>query len=300
MKSTRRQFIEQATRAAGGAALLSCDRASLANPMNQPIGFETSSELMVHLNEDWQGTWNKMASFGYKVAGLVPFHGNSAKYTAKDILKSLTDAGLYANYAHFSYAAWTEGYATSLQYAHDLGVKTVVCDPASHITTVDDWKWIASRLNEIGARLQKDGLQLAYHNHEIEFEKIGDGQVPWDILMENTVPELVWAQLDVGNVYVGGGNVIEVLSKYKERTHSLHLKDFAPGKVSVPVGQGILDWKKILAIAASANILSYFTEMLEIGDYGMSMRSWHGKPLEPSMDVMEASRLSYIFLSKFK
>ncbi len=113
--------------------------------------------------------------------------------------------------------------------------------------------------------------------------------------MANTDPKLVRAQLDVGNLTFGGGNAIKTLTRYKDRTFSLHCKDFAPGKASVPVGQGILDWQKILAIAAAANIRSYVTE---VGAYGVS--SLDGVPLEQSkLDVLESFRQSFIFLNQF-
>jgi sugar phosphate isomerase/epimerase len=122
-----------------------------------------------------------------------------------------------------------------------------------------------------------------------------EGQVPWDILMANTDPKLVRAQLDVGNLTFGGGNAVETLTKYKDRTFSLHCKDFAPGKASVPVGQGILDWNKILAIATGANIKSYVTE---VGAYGVS--SLDGVPLEQSkLDVLESFRQSFVFLNAY-
>ncbi len=259
--------------------------------MNQPLGFQTF-EITAHLKEDWQGTWNKMASFGYKFADMVMFRDELAKYTAKDIRKTLADAGLYATNGHFSYTAWTEQYGPTVEWAHVMGFKTVVCSLGSRRSTVDDWKWMAEQLNVIGAKVQKDGLQLAYHNHEIEFVKV-EGKVPWDILMANTDPKLVTTQLDVGNLTFGGGNAIEVLTKYKDRTFSLHCKDFAPGKASVPVGQGILDWNKILAIAKSANILNYCTE---VGAYGI--RTIDGVPLEQSsLDVLESFRQSFVFLN---
>jgi sugar phosphate isomerase/epimerase len=175
-----------------------------------------------------------------------------------------------------------------------MGFKTVVCALGPRRKTVEDWKWTADQMNQIGAKVQTEGLKLAYHNHEIEFVKI-EGQVPWDILMENTDPKLLKAQLDVGNLAFGGGNAVETLSKYQSRVFSLHCKDYAKGKASVPVGKGILDWKTILQIATKAGIHNYCTE---VGAYGVS--ALDGQPLEPSnLDVMESFRQSLVFLQEF-
>ena len=262
--------------------------------MGRPVGFQTF-EITQHLTDDWQGTWNKMASFGYKIADLVQFRGPLAKYTAPEIRKTLTDAGLTAINGHFSYSALTEHYADTITYAHQMGFTHVVCALGPRRTTVEDWKWMGGQLTEIGAKLQKEGLQLGYHNHEIEFVNV-DGRVPWDILMAESDPKLVKAQLDVGNLTFGGGNAVEVLTKYKDRTWSLHCKDFVKGKASVPVGQGDLDWNKIFGIAKSANIRNYCTE---VGAYGV--RTLEGLPLEPSdLDVLESFRQSIVFLNKYK
>jgi sugar phosphate isomerase/epimerase len=265
--------------------------------MNQPIGFQTA-EITQHLNEDWQGTWNKMASFGYKFADMVMFgRGDIAKYKPEDIKKALSTAGLYAINGHFGYSAWNDQYDQTIAWAHEMGYTHAVCALWSTRKTVEDWKGMADELNRIGAKTQKDGIQLGYHNHEIEFVEIdgpnGEKVVPWDILMANTDPKLVKAQLDVGNLTFGGGNAVDVLSKYKDRTWSLHCKDFKPGKASVPVGQGDLDWKKILDIAKSANITNYCTE---VGAYGV--RTLEGIPLEQSpLDVVESFRQSFVFLN---
>ena len=296
MNVTRRQFFKQSGLALGAAALSLDAPLSNGSPMNQPIGFQTF-EIIAHLTQDWEGTWKTMAGFGYKFADLINFDFNPAlsKYSAKDIKQSLTDAGLTVTNCHFSYTAWTDGFAKSVAYSHDLDLKSVVCALGPRRKTADDYKWMGDQLNQIGTKTKAEGLQLAYHNHQIEFVPV-EGQVPWDILMANTDPKLVTYQIDVGNLTFGGGNAVEVLSKYPGRYFSLHCKDFAPGKASVPVGQGILDWKKILAIAKQQDIKSYVTE---VGAYGIS--SLDGVPLEQSkLDVLESFRQSFVYLNALK
>jgi len=287
--------MKQSAVVAAGMAFADA-RSLMANPMGQPLGFQTY-EIIQHLSEDWQGTWNKMASYGYKVADLVTFGGSPQlkDKTAKDILSALTAAGLTCTNGHFSYGAWTEKYAESVQYAHDLGLKSVVCALGPRRKTADDYKWMADQLNNLGKKLAGDGLMLGYHNHEIEFVAV-DGQIPWDILLTNTDPKLVHYQIDVGNLTFGGGNAVEYLAKYPGRYFSLHCKDFVKGQASVPVGTGTLDWKKIFAIAKQQGIKSY---VAEVGAYGIS--SLDGAKLEQSkLDVLESFRQSAEFLKSIK
>ncbi len=296
MAKTRREFIKQGGLTLAAAATLAADSPLDASPMNQPLGFQTF-EIIPHLIEDWDGTWKKMASFGYKVADLVQFNNSPtlAGKSASQILRSLTDAGLTCTNGHFSYKAFTQSYADSVAYAHDLGLKSVVCALGPRRSTADDWKWMAGQLSKIGAKLKSDGLKLGYHNHEIEFRPV-EGQIPWDILMKETDPTLVNFQIDVGNLTFGGGDAIHYLTAYQSRYFSLHCKDFVKGKASVPVGQGTLDWKKIFAIARKANIKSY---VAEVGAYGVA--TLDGTPLEQSpLNVLESFRQSFVFLDNIK
>jgi sugar phosphate isomerase/epimerase len=295
MRMTRKQFLKTGF-AAASTLWLSSRKGLLASPMNQPIGFQTY-ELIAHLTDDWQGTWNKMAGYGYKFADLVQFKTVPAlsHYTAKDILQALRTADLGCTNYHFTYTQWTQSYSQTLDDAHTVGVKSVVCSLGPRRSTVDDWKWMAEQLNELGAKVRKDGLQLAYHNHEIEFRPV-EGQIPWDILIANTEPQLVTYQIDVGNLTFGGGDPVYYLRKYPGRYFGMHLKDFKPGQASVPVGQGILHWNEIFAIAKQQNIRSYVTE---VGAYGVA--TLDGQPLEQSkMDVMESFRQSFVFVNNYK
>jgi sugar phosphate isomerase/epimerase len=295
MKITRRRFIQQVAAVSGSATILNSNQL-LANPMREPLGFQTY-EIFQHLAEDWDGTWQKMASYGYKVADFVQlsFNPKLANKTPQDVTRSLKAAGLTCTNGTFLADLFAKDYAGTVKYAHDLNLQTVVSAYMRPKPTVEAWKGIAGGLNELAVKLQKDGLKLWYHNHEVEFVAV-EGQVPWDILMANTDPNLVSFQIDVGNLSFGGADAIQYLSKYPGRYVSMHCKDYVKGKASVPVGQGSLDWKKIFAIAKQQNIRSYYAE---VGAYGIN--TLDGVPLEPSkLDVLESFRQSAEFLKKVR
>jgi len=53
-----------------------------------------------------------------------------------------------------------------------------------------------------------------------------------------------------------------LFEKYPGRFVSLHLMDWSPSeKRSVPVGQGIIDWKALFAAAMKGGVKNYFVEM---------------------------------------
>ena len=303
MKTCRRDFLKTAGMMVGGATIGGGMRGAYALPNGDPIGFQTY-EIFKNLASDWQGTWNTMGGMGYKYADLDHF-GPIAQHTPDDINRSLAQAGLGCTICHFVLEAYNEdSFSKTMDTAHALkGVKTVIVTGAGgraegkkgQKATLDDWKWMAGQLNEIGQKVQKEGFQLGYHNHNMEFVET-DGKIPYDLLMELTDPKIVKYQIDVGNLTFGGGDAYHYLSAYRNRYLSLHVKDFKPGMAAVPVGDGILDWKRIFALAKKDRITNYNAE---VGAYGRVSLS--GQVLKPSpMDVLELFRRSAKYLIAFK
>lgn len=294
MNTTRRQFLSQSGLALTGAALLSKTDLVGASPMNLPIGFQ-AYEIGPDLAKDWDGTFAKMASYGYSFIDMVVF-GPYAARTAKELNATFARHKLSCTNVHWGYANFNGSFGPTIDYSHLLGAKSVVCGPGPRQKTTEDWKFQASELNRIGAMVQKEGMFLAYHNHEIEFVKTPEGDVPFDLLVTGTDPALVKFQVDVGNLTFGGGDPYAYLAKYPTRYFSIHAKDFVQGKAAVPVGSGSLDWKRIFSLAKAAKINSIVSE---VGAYNAS--SLNGVRLEPpSMDVLELFRLSAVYLKNFK
>ncbi len=80
----------------------------------------------------------------------------------------------------------------------------------------------------------------------------------YDIILENTEPALVTQQMDIGNMYEGGGRPLDLLKKYPGRFESMHVKDeiLATKKddkskkyESCILGKGIVPVKKVVDLA---------------------------------------------------
>lgn len=83
----------------------------------------------------------------------------------------------------------------------------------------------AKAFNMYGKILQDEGLKFYYHNHHFEFEKFR-GKTGFDILIEETDPELVGFELDVHWIQRGGKNPITLIEQLKGRVDLVHLKDY--------------------------------------------------------------------------
>ncbi len=134
-------------------------------------------------------------------------------------------------------------------------------------TGVDHWQRVAERFNQIGSEMKERGIQVGYHNHNLEFAPLGD-TTPFAVLMGETDPDLVKLELDLGWVAQAGLDPAMVLREQGSRVTMLHVKDVAQGGANsfyfnatpAEVGSGRLDWKTILPVAAEVGVEHYFVE----------------------------------------
>lgn len=103
-------------------------------------------------------------------------------------------------------------------------------------------------LNDAGRKLKDAGMQLHYHHHDFEFEKVDGDVTGMDLLHENLDPDCVDFNFDVAWIQKGGQNPAAYLRKYKDRTTYLHFKDFDSNGEWTELGRGVVNFGEILAV----------------------------------------------------
>jgi len=113
----------------------------------------------------------------------------------------------------------------------------------------------AKKMNEIGEKLRKRGCTFLYHNHNWEFERF-NGEYALDILLRETDPMLVQTELDTYWIKKGGADPVAYLSKLKNRSPLLHIKDMEAGdeQFFAEIGEGILDFHAIANVAEQIGV----------------------------------------------
>lgn len=133
--------------------------------------------------------------------------------------------------------------------------------------TADDWKRTAAFLNEKGAALRREGLRFGYHNHNPEFAPLG-GTNGLEILLQETSPDTVVFELDVGWAGAAGVDPVSLLRRHGRRFQLLHVKDIKPSTKSnyalqqdpTEVGSGRLNWAQLLPAAWDAGVRKFYVE----------------------------------------
>ncbi len=220
--------------------------ALLAKGRNIPIGIELYS-VRNELKADPIGTVAKIGKMGYQV---VEFFGPYIDYPldqVKELRKTMDSVGLKCLSTHNSGKTLFENLPKAIEYNQILGSTMLIQSSAgAKMSTVDDWKALAGKLNDVGVKLKAHKMRTGFHNHAAEFQPL-DGQLPMEVLAANTGPDFI-LQLDVGTCVSVGQDPVAFIKKHKGRIRSIHAKDWGKEKgYRVLLGEGSSPWKEILA-----------------------------------------------------
>ncbi len=115
-------------------------------------------------------------------------------------------------------------------------------------------------LMTLGEKCKAAGLQLLYHNHDFEYKPNAEGIVPIDYMLENTDPELVNFQMDLFWVTKARADPVAYFEKYPGRFKLWHVKDMDDQGRFAPVGEGTIDFVRILNAKDKSGMQGYFVE----------------------------------------
>jgi len=269
--TTRRDFLLGAAAMTAAAAL---PEAAFAQ-RHLLLGLQLYT-VRADLAKDYEGTLKQVKAAGVqKVQANLTMSGK----TSKEQRKLYDDLGLVWDSIHAGGDGLRKTPQATIDEAKAAGIKNFTCSfplyPEDRAVimkgpTVDDWKKNADAFNKFADLCKKSGLTFAYHNHNLEFRKIGD-VVPYDLLLKETDPALVSMEMDIGWVIAGGADPVAYLTKYPKRYSSVHLKDLKnegiPNTnmkmVSAIIGKGIVDWGKVLPAVKKSSVSSAYMELEE-------------------------------------
>lgn len=270
---SRRQFLGKSALAAGTAMVASQlpligNTGSISGTVRLPAGFQVWT-IKDQLIKDFAGTLKMMAALGYKTVEMCspPGYESSGfgplmKLTAKEMKQIINDEGLICESSHYGFDELRKHLDERIRFALDSGQKQMILSsfglPSN--ATMSDWMKAADELNKLGEIAKNAGIQMGYHNHHMEFGKI-DGVLIYDELMKQFDPKYIKMQFQVAVISIGY-KASDYFTKYPGRFISAHLADYSTAdKKTVPLGQGVVDWKEFFASIKKGGVKNIFVEM---------------------------------------
>lgn len=282
----RRHFIRSSAAATFSlASVQSLFGQDSKSPYVSEMGLQLYT-LRDQLTADVPATLKVVAEAGYRQVEPYGFPEVGAVVTvAKDL-------GLKVNSTHFDWHSITDAKTTDLpefqkilEAAHDQSLSHLVIPYVedNHRATLDAYKLLADKFNIAAAMARKAEIQLAYHNHNFEFEPKEDGKTGYQVFMETFSPEMMF-EVDVFWVQVAGLDPVELIGKLNDRVSQLHLKDLKKGfetpfygKVEKDafkeIGNGTVNIEAIMAAAATAKVKHCHVEQDQSPDPLQSVRT---------------------------
>lgn len=295
----RRDFLRNlAFATSAGTLVLPAElQATTTSKAPKKIGVQLFSIPKI-TEKDFAGTMQKVAAIGFKeiefygpytfsasedqqrwssVTTALGFSGSGFfGLTTQQAKKILDDNGLTAPSLHTGLASLQGAMGPLAEAANILGSRYVVLPSAATHNTLDGYRKQAEEFNSIGREAKKLNVRFAYHNHGNGLKAL-DGKVPFDLLLENTDPELVYYQMDIYWMTAGGVDVVNYLDKYRKRFRLMHVKDMTKearfsGDGGDPqqwmelfpfladAGSGVLDLKKIISRAQKSGVEHFIVE----------------------------------------
>ena len=269
----RRDFITK-TSILGSASILSLNGCQMdkTTASKYKLGYQLFS-VNDDMNKDPLGTITALKGMGYEDFEIYGFDPDKLTYyglEARTFKQALDDQGLTATSGHYGFADYRGKSKDEMRRFVDQVIKGAQILNTPYIT----WPWIAPEnrnieafkaltpmLNLIGEQIKAAGLGFAYHNHGYEFDD-HNGQVAYDIILNETDPDLVKIQIDM--YWVMHSSTLtpaEWIAKQPGRFVMWHIKDM--DKITrdyTELGNGSINYTKLMPDPVESGLEFYYLE----------------------------------------
>jgi sugar phosphate isomerase/epimerase len=195
-------------------------------------------------------------------------------------IKQLLDRnGLKSPSAHVGIDVLRSGWYRRLNEASEVDHKWLVVPslPEGDRNSLDAVKRTAELFNRSASDAKSYRIRVAFHNHEVEFTEV-EGRRIFDVLLEETDPELVDFEMDLYWITKAGADPFDYFRRFPGRFPLVHVKDSAgaPEHRMTEVGKGTIDFKPLFAARRQAGMKHFYVE--------------HDNPADPMTSVATSYR----------
>ncbi|MBQ0152616.1 MAG: sugar phosphate isomerase/epimerase [Chryseobacterium sp.] len=224
------------------------------------------------LLENPEKALEKVAQLGFKKIELFGYNGTFYGISKKEFSNILMNTGLTVISSHHNtgiispeMGTFAHHWEKTLEDLSFVGCEYAVCSyllPEER--TNFHYERLPDYLNAIGEQSKQCNIQLAYHNHDFEFERNKENIPFYDFILKNTSADLVKMEIDLYWIAKAGYNVLEYFDEHPNRFPLWHVKDMNKlTKHFTEIGSGEIDFKTIFEAKNKVGLLHYFVEQDE-------------------------------------
>jgi sugar phosphate isomerase/epimerase len=198
---------------------------------------------------DFEATLRAVASLGYEGVEFFDLHGHDAA-TVRGWLDELR---LAACGRHAALDALEMRLPTLAAECATLGTDRLVLSWIEPPTSTHAAKEMVERLAGIARESARLGIRFGFHNHDGEVRPLDGGE---SFVEELLARDDLFLELDLGWAWTADVDPVTLLRRARGRCPLVHVKDFASaqGREFRPVGEGAIDYRRILPAAVDAGV----------------------------------------------
>ncbi len=210
---------------------------------------------------DFAVTLKKVREIGYEAVQLSG-HG---PIDTRELKTILDDLGLTVCATHTGFERMRDALPDVLEEHRILGCPNLAIGglPASYRNEGGEgFRRFAQEASAVARQAAAAGFTWSYHNHSFELEKF-NGKTALSILYTESDPGVFLAEIDTYWIQHGGADPAQWVEDLSGRQKLLHLKDMVMRgreQLMAEIGEGNLNWPRILATAATAGVEWYIVE----------------------------------------
>lgn len=240
---SRRRFVQSAALTAAAAAIQPLRAATAGKQI--PISVQLYS-VRGDCAKDFDATLATIAQLGFAGVEFAGYYNYKDK--PKELRKRLDDLGLKASGTHIGTANFKpDKIQQVIEFHQEIGCKYLIVPMDGDFTKPDKSQALADVFNQAAATLKPHGMGCGYHNHKVEFDKIGDTN-HWELFAQRTSKDVI-LQIDFGWTAAAHQDGPDLVKRHPGRVTVCHLKptvvDKEPGKKAI-FGEDSVDWPPIL------------------------------------------------------
>jgi len=213
------------------------------------------------LAKDTLGVLKHLSICGYKK--IESFEGDKGIFWGMkntEFKKHMDELGMQLVSAHCDN---TTNFERKAAEAAAIGMNYLICPYKGPQKSLDNFKKFAEEFNACGEIAKKNGIRFAYHNHDYSFVPM-EGQVPQDVMMNNTNSDTVDFEMDIYWTVAAGVDPIAYMDKHPGRFKLVHVKDMTKlpkgEHESCVIGKGVIDYKNMLSKVSKRGVKHMIVE----------------------------------------